>query len=169
MDGKLRGCQIGFEVGRDDPEFSQGKTVLIRGVLLFMTSDGKPPAFALKLGAKGVGAKEFQRPAEAYLLNGAKTNRGDYGGYADSSEPGFRVFSYRPGSATFDAAINSIANSEEFKFTYAMRSGEIEAVVPVDLTIRQLDVDPHSTKIDHDVLLGWGDCLKPLLTNLVQK
>lgn len=169
MDGKLRGCEIGFEVGRDDPEFSHGKTVLLRGVLVFMTYDGKPPAFALKLGVKKVGANDFQRPAEAYLLNGATTNAADYGGYTDSPELGFRVFGYRPGSATFESAINSVADKEQFNFTYAMKVGEISAVVPVDLTVRQIELDPLKSKIDHEVVLGWGACLTPLLKKLEQK
>lgn len=168
VDGKLKGCEIGFEVGRDDPEFSHGETVLLRGVLVFMTYDGKPPAFALKLGVKTVGAKDFQRPAEAYLLNGATTNAADYGGYTDSPELGFRVFGFRPGSATFESAINSVADREQFNFTYAMKAGEISAVVPVDLTVRKIELDPLKSKIDHEVVLGWGRCLSPLLRNMIK-
>ena len=167
VNGKLRGCSIEFEVGRNDPEYSKGKLVDIQGSLSLLAFDAQSPYFLLKLAVTEAGQSAPQAPTDAYLLHGYATNRADFvkrlAGEAGQT-PGSAMFFFRSGKSTQKAALDDVILNRTLTFGYAMQSGGLNAVVPVDLRIRQVDFnDADKSQIDDKLVGEWSNCAVSLL------
>ncbi len=158
--GQLIGCQLGFEVARNDPEYSGGDLAYLTGTLAFAAFEGKDLSFNLKLGTSTIQAQgAFTAPSDAYLVDGYRTNAADFL-TSFEGEPGFRLFAYSVGTATQEAAMRRIIQDQMFTFAYAMQPGGTNAVVEVDLTVEQLDLnDPSRSSISEKNSNDWNDCL----------
>lgn len=160
FDGKLQGCAINFEVARKDPEYSQGHIVYITGSLNFYAFKDKNLSFVLKLGVRGVnGATAFSAPSEAILVTGNGTNRADFLQAVPGEIAGFRMFMFRAGKSTLSAALESLTEQQTLTFAYSMRPRGMNAIVPVNLRMRQLNFDhPENSQIDDSLIQGWLGC-----------
>jgi hypothetical protein len=160
--GELSGCLLTFEVVREDPQFSKGELVYLTGNLGFHVYDGKP-GFKLKLVTRGLGANSnFVAPAEAFLNNGYGTNKADIISNF-LGESGSRLFLFSAGDATMGAVFNGVKENK-FTFSYAMVTGGLNAVVPVDLQIEKLDIEaPEKSVVSSKSVDEWVSCLRSTL------
>lgn len=162
--GEQIGCQLGFEVARNDPEYSGGKLVYLTGNLGFKAFEGKELAFTFKLGATSLEARgTFTPPAEVYLLDGYQSNVSEFVTSMEG-ETGFRLFVYSAGNATLNAALKSAIQDQKFTFSYAMTPGGLNAIVPVDLRVEELDLEnPKNSIISDKNSKEWASCMKEAL------
>ncbi len=158
--GQLIGCQLGFEVARHDPEYSGGDLAYLTGTLAFAAFEGKDLSFNLKLGTSTVQARgAFTAPSDAYLVDGYRTNVADFV-LSFEGELGFRLFVYSVGDATQEAVMRRIIQDQVFTFAYAMQPGGKNAVVQVDLSVENLDLEnPNRSSISEKNSKDWEDCL----------
>jgi hypothetical protein len=160
-DGKLQGCAINFDAIRQDPEYSQGESVYLSGSLDFWAFSSKPPAFSLKLGVRPLGGSKsaFERPADAYLMNGLASNVAERVSAFDGETAGFRIFSFTVGAEGLKT-IENVGRSGQLKFGYAMVPGRIAAPVTVDLRIKRLDLDdPSKSETAPNAPSDWLNCI----------
>lgn len=170
--GEIDGCALNFAVGRSDPEYNDGKPVYISGSLNLYPRNQAPPVFALKLGVKSaaVGDTEFVAPTEAYLLSGLHSNRADFAGPLNGDLPGFRLFVFEIGDATTAAALESVAKTKTLTFSYAMRTGGMGAIVPVDLRVHQINLaEPSKTQFDDGAPAAWLACIHGALSTQMER
>ena len=167
--GRLVGCASNFEVGRQDAEYGRGDWAYLSGSLSFFTTNG-PPYFILKLGVKSAGNEHFEAPLEAYLVADAATNRADFSRTLDGEEPGFRLFVYEAGPQTFSIVTEGIATSGGFTFVYSMTESGYGANVPVDMRIRNVDLQaPENSTFAEDAPLDWLDCLQGTIEAAIEE
>lgn len=167
--GRLVGCASNFEVGRQDAEYGRGDWAYLRGSLNFLTTDG-PPYFILKLGVKSAGSERYEAPLEAYLVAGTATNRADFTRTLDGEEPGFRLFVYEAGSQTFSIITEGIGTVGGFTFVYSMTESGYGANVPVDMRIRNVDLEtPENSTFAEGAPLDWLNCLQGTLEAAIQE
>lgn len=168
MAGRLQGCSLNFEAGREDAEFSQGRMTYLTGSLVFNDGAGQIPFFAMKLGVKTDSqASQFSAPAEVILLDGNKTNKDDFLKSVDGEVEGFRMFVFKPGETTMNAAIGNVLESEALTFAYAMKPGGMNAIVSVDLRIKQLNFDaPAESLVDGQTAAKWWQCFQDVVDGM---
>lgn len=170
VSGDLIGCQLGFEVARNDPEYSNGELVYLTGNIGFKAFEGKELAFTMKLGASNVSSPGvFLPPAEAFLISGYSSNKSDFVSSMPGEE-GFQLFVYSAGETTFEAAVNNIIQNNEFSFSYAMKPGGLSAVVPVDLRVEQLNFDsPEHSQVSERSSQDWAACMEATLGAAIER
>ncbi|MCL4673278.1 MAG: hypothetical protein KJZ64_10160 [Sphingomonadaceae bacterium] len=164
VEGALVGCRIGFEVIRNDPEYSAGEVVYLTGSLGLNAFEGEQPIFTFKLGTTTLGAHStFTPPAEVYLVDGYRTNASEFISSVEGDDAGFRLFAYTAGDASMAAALQSIIQDQRFVFTYAMQPGGLGANVPVDLRIEDLNLgEPSQSKFSDKNSKEWTACVEEL-------
>lgn len=159
MGGMLRGCALNFEVGRQDPEFNQGEFTYITGSLNFYLMPGQEPTFVLKLGVKSDAGGGFVAPAEAFLVQDNRTNQADFRQSLDGEVDGLRLFVFKAGDETLDYSMGAIAQSGSFSFSYSMVNNGLNAIVPVDLSVENLDLDnPSQSVLSSEHTSEWVEC-----------
>lgn len=163
--GKLQGCDISFEVGRNDPEYSGGGAAYLSGSLSLFAFEGGSTYFVLKLATKGTGAADFQAPAQGYLVDGNSTNVADFYESQNGVSAGSKLFLFRPGPVTLRAAWDDVVKNRTLTIGYAMQPGGMTSVVPIDLQVRQLNFDsPGKSRVDDQLVGDWIKCSKMLIT-----
>lgn len=159
-DGDLSGCAFNFEVGRQDAEFNRGEVVYLTGSLNYYTNAAMP-VFALKLGVMDTVGQSFEAPAEAYLVAGNETNSEDFSHTLNGEEQGFRIFVFQPGEVTTAAAMLKVVETGRMTFAYSIHDGGRNAIVPVDLRNKLLDLEePGNSVFDEGASLDWINCLQ---------
>jgi hypothetical protein len=161
--GSLEGCAINFDAVRQDTEYNRGELVYVSGSLNFLAIPGKVPWFSLKLGIKplsGGAQAEYQKPADAYLLNGFTTNAAERITAFDGETPGFRIFGFKVGDEGMKA-IEKVGETGKLHVGYAMRVGGMVAPLTIDLRMKRLDLDnPSKSETAVSAPLEWFDCMK---------
>lgn len=161
--GSLEGCAINFDAVRQDTEYSRGELVYVSGSLNFWVFPGKPPSFSLKLGIKPLksGAQaDYQKPEEAYLLNGYTSNAAERITAFDGEMPGFKIFGFNVGDEGMKA-IESVGATGKLHVGYAMRVGGMAAPLTIDIRMKRFDLDNASkSETAPNAPLEWLNCME---------
>lgn len=161
--GTLAGCQMAFEVVREDFEYLNGAAVHLSGNLALVVSERGDLGAKLKLSIFNLNEKKSSAaPAEAYLVTGYRTNRADFMSSFEG-DSGSRHFVYSPGNATI-TAIAGLKQDQVFTFAYSMKNGGLSAIVPVDAKIQKLNLDsPEDSAIGNRTVDDWSRCVTALI------
>lgn len=167
IDGKLQGCALNFEAGRNDTEYSGGELVYLTGSLNLYSFDRQTPFFALKLGVKTTKSSGFTPPADAFLVDGNETNKSDFAKSVNADTSGFRLFMFNANEMTLQAAVGRVVENDMLTIAYAMRPGGTNAVVPLNLKMRQFNFNaPDQSIMNNDLKTQWMDCIHQVVDNV---
>lgn len=102
----------------------------------------------MKLGVLAVENGGWRPPANAYLVNGYKTNLSEQQANIEAEDPNFRLFVYDFTGAETMNALARMSNEGQFDVAYTMEGGSMPTTFPVLLTDEQAN--------------QWGECVSTL-------
>lgn len=150
MEGVHFACEAAFDVVVEDTAYHQGRSVAVSGSFtLYNWPDQSRLFVGMKLGVSPEGG-DWLAPAEAYVVNGYRTNLSEQQAQSEAENPGFRLFVYNPGGAETVHAIGRLSGEGALDVAYALEGGSMPMTFRVQLS------DQQTTE--------WGQCIDALVS-----
>lgn len=151
MEGVHFACEASFDAYVLDTAYFQGQPVAVAGSLtLYNWPDQSRLFVGLKLGVLAVENGGWRPPAQAYVVNGYRTNLAEQQASMKAENPNFRLFVY---DIAGDETLNAVARMSteaQLDVAYTMEGGSMPTTFPVMLSDEQG--------------LQWSECVSALLS-----
>lgn len=149
MDGVHFACEASFDVYAVDTAYFRGERVAISGSFTFYNWPDQTRLFVgMKLGVLAVENGGWRAPAQAYVVNGYKTNLSEQQANMEAENPNFRLFVYDFGGEETMNAILRMSSERRLDVAYTMDGGTMPTTFPVLLSEEQS--------------LQWAECISAL-------
>lgn len=138
IDGIHFACEASFDVYVVDTAYFRGQPVVVSGSFTFYNWPDQSRVFiGMKLGVLAVENGGWRPPANAYVVNGYRTNLSEQQANIESDDPNFRLFVYDfTGDETVNAMIR-MSTEGQLDVAYTMEGGSMPTTFPVMLTDEQ--------------------------------
>jgi hypothetical protein len=149
MDGVHFACEASFDVYVVDTAYFRGRPVAVSGGFTFFNWPDQSRVFVgMKLGVLAVENDGWRPPANAYAVNGYRTNLSEQQASIEAEDPNFRFFVYDfTGEETMNA-MTRLSYEGQLDVAYTMEDGSMPTTFPVMLTDEQA--------------LQWAECTSAL-------
>ncbi len=148
-DGVHFACEASFDAYVQDTAYFRGQPVAVSGSVTFYNWPDQSRVFiGMKLGVLAVENGGWRPPANAYLVNGYKTNLSEQQANIDAEDPNFRLFVYDFTGAETMKALTRMSSDGQVDIAYTMEGGSMPTTFPVVLTDEQAS--------------QWGECVSAL-------
>lgn len=149
MDGVHFACEATFDVYVLDGTYFRGQPVAVSGSFTFYNWPDQSRIFVgMKLGVLAVENGGWRPPAQAYVVNGYRTNLTEQLANIEAENPNFRLFVY---DVAGDETLNAMARLSyegRLDIAYTMDRGSMPTTFPVMLSDEQA--------------LQWAECVSAL-------
>ena len=149
MDGVHFACEATFDVYVLDAAYFRGQPVAVSGSFTFYNWPDHSRIFVgMKLGVLAVENGGWRPPAQAYVVNGYRTNLTEQRANIEAENPNFRLFVY---DVAGDETLNAMARLSyegRLDIAYTMDGGSMPTTFPVMLSDEQA--------------LQWAECVSAL-------
>ncbi len=148
-DGVHFACEASFDVYVVDTAYFRGQPVAVSGSFTFYNWPDQSRVFiGMKLGVLAVENGGWRPPANAYVVNGYRTNLSEQQANIEAEDPDFRLFVFDfTGEETMRAVLR-MSDEGQLDVAYTMEGGSMPTTFPVILTSEQA--------------LQWADCTSAL-------
>jgi hypothetical protein len=138
MDGVHFACEASFDVYVVDTAYFQGQSVAISGSFTFYNWPDQSRIFVgMKLGVLAVENGGWRPPANAYVVNGYRTNLSEQQASIEAEDPNFRLFAFDFTGEETMKAILRMADEGQLDVAYTMEGGSMPTTFPVTFTDEQ--------------------------------
>lgn len=175
IEGKTQFCLLNFSSIINSSAYEVNATYSVGGYLgLGMTKERSNILVTLKVGAEKVNLQNPnikaipKRPYFAYLISpSGKNNSGGYLGGQPSDSPSGLTSGYNFDDAA-EQIFTQIIDSKKVSVAFNLEKGQIDIVVPLDLTV--VDVDEKGRRIKNDkAVTDFKNCILPLMREAAKK
>lgn len=150
MEGVHFACEAAFDVVVDDTAYHQGRPVAVSGSFsLYYWPDQSRLFVGMKLGVRPE-AGAWLAPADAYVVNGYRSNRSEQQAQSEAESSGFRLFVYDPGGPETVHAIGRLSAEGALDVAYTLEGGSMPMTFGVQLSDEQTTT--------------WGQCVDALIS-----
>ena len=150
MNGVHFACEASFESIVQDTAYYQGRPVAVSGSFtLYNWPDQSRLFVGMKLGISPDGT-QWRAPANAYVVNGYRTNLSEQQAQSEAESPGFRLFVYDPGGEETANAIGRLSGEGLLDVAYTFEGGSMPMTFAIQLTEQQT--------------ASWGECIDALIS-----
>ena len=148
-DGVHFACEASFDVYVVDTAYFRGQSVAVSGSFTFYNWPDQSRVFiGMKLGVLAVENGGWRPPANAYVVNGYRTNLSEQQANIEAEDPNFRLFVFDlSGEETMKAMFRQ-SDEGRLNVAYTMQGGSMPTTFPVTLSDEQAQ--------------QWADCTSAL-------
>jgi hypothetical protein len=148
-DGVHFACEASFDVYVVDTAYFRGQPVAVSGSFTFYNWPDQSRVFVgMKLGVLAVDNGGWRPPANAYVVNGYRTNLSEQQANIEAEDPNFRLFVFDFAGEETMKALLRMSDERRLDVAYTMEGGSMPTTFPVALTDEQA--------------LQWADCTSAL-------
>lgn len=149
MEGVHFACETSFDAYVVDTAYFKGEPVAVSGSFTFYNWPDQSRVFiGMKLGVLAVENGGWRPPANAYVVNGFKTNLSEQQASLEAEDPNFRLFVYDfTGDETMNA-MTRLSHEGVLNVAYTMEGGSMPTTFPVMLSQEQA--------------IQWAECTSAL-------
>lgn len=175
IEGQTQFCLLNFSSLVNSSAYEINATYSVGGNLgIGMTKDRSNVLVTLKVGAAKVNLQSPnikaipKRPYFAYLISpSGKNNSSGYLGGQPSDSPGGLTSGYNFDDAA-EQIFTQIIDTKKVSVAFNLEKGQIDIVVPLDLTV--VDVDANGRRIKNDkAVTDFKKCILPLMREAAKK
>lgn len=149
IDGIHFACEASFDAYVLDTAYFRGQPVAVSGSFTFYNWPDQSRIFVgMKLGVLAVENGGWRPPAQAYVVNGYRTNLSEQQANMEADNPSFRLFAYNFAGDETLTAIARLSYEGRLDIAYTMDDGSMPTTFPVLLTDEQA--------------LQWAECVSAL-------
>jgi hypothetical protein len=144
-DGVHFACEASFDVYVVDTAYFRGQPVAVSGSFTFYNWPDQSRVFiGMKLGVLAVENGGWRPPANAYVVNGYRTNLSEQQANIEAEDPNFRLFVFDLSGEETMKAMLRLSDEGRLDVAYTMQGGSMPTTFPVTLSDEQAQ--------------QWADC-----------
>lgn len=148
-DGVHFACEASFDVYVVDTAYFRGQPVAVSGSFTFFNWPDQSRVFiGMKLGVLAVENGGWRPPANAYVVNGYRTNLSEQQANIEAEDPNFRLFVFDLSGEETMKAMLRLSDEGRLDVAYTMQGGSMPTTFPVTLSDEQAQ--------------QWADCTSTL-------
>lgn len=148
-DGVHFACEACFDVYVVDTAYFRGQPVAVSGSFTFFNWPDQSRVFiGMKLGVLAVENGGWRPPANAYVVNGYRTNLSEQQANIEAEDPNFRLFVFDLSGEETMKAMLRLSDEGRLDVAYTMQGGSMPTTFPVTLSDEQAQ--------------QWADCTTTL-------
>lgn len=148
-DGVHFACEASFDVYVVDTAYFRGQPVAVSGSFTFFNWPDQSRVFiGMKLGVLAVENGGWRPPANAYVVNGYRTNLSEQQANIEAEDPNFRLFVFDLSGEETMKAMLRLSDEGRLDVAYTMQGGSMPTTFPVTLSDEQAQ--------------QWADCTTTL-------
>ena len=148
-DGVHFACEASFDVYVVDTAYFRGQPVAVSGSFTFYNWPDQSRVFiGMKLGVLAVENGGWRPPANAYVVNGYRTNLSEQQANIEAEDPNFRLFVFDLSGEETMKAMLRLSDEGRLDVAYTMQGGSMPTTFPVTLSDEQAQ--------------QWADCTSTL-------